>query len=74
MDEMPVYVRIDEYKEVLDLIGQLKSKLADAKNTIDQIHQLKAEEDAELESWKVGLADVEAKIAHLDQSLFQPHK
>jgi uncharacterized coiled-coil DUF342 family protein len=69
---MPVYVRIDEYKDVLETIRTLKTKLDAAKETLDQISHLKAEEDAEIESWKAGLADIEQKVEHLDQSLAEP--
>ncbi len=71
--EMPVYVRIDDYKDVLDLIQALKEKLSDAKQTLAQLTQLKNEEDAEIESWKAGLTDIDQKIEHLDSSLFAPH-
>lgn len=71
-DTMPVYVRIDEYKEVLETVQSLKAKLEAAKQTLDQISQLKQEEDAEVESWKAGLADIEQKVEHLDQSLVEP--
>ncbi len=73
MTDMPVYVRIDEYKDVLDVIRTLKGKLSEAKETLEQIQQLRNEEDAELESWKAGLSDIEQKVAHLDSSLFEPH-
>lgn len=73
MTDMPVYVRIDEYKDVLEVVKMLKGKLEEAKETLAQIQQLRNEEDAELESWKAGLSDVEQKIEHLDSSLFEPH-
>ena len=73
MTDMPVYVRIDEYKDVLDVIRTLKGKLSEAKETLEQIQQFRNEEDAELESWKAGLSDIEQKVAHLDSSLFEPH-
>jgi len=73
MTDMPVYVRIDEYKDVLDVIHTLKGKLSEAKETLEQIQQLRNEEDAELESWKAGLSDIEQKVEHLDSSLFEPH-
>jgi len=73
MTDMPVYVRIDEYKDVLDVVRMLKGKLGEAKETLNQIQQLRNEEDAELESWKAGLADVEQKVDYLDSSLLEPH-
>ena len=45
---MPVYVRVEEYKDVLDMMNMIKSKLAEAKETLGKLNELKNEEDAEL--------------------------
>ena len=43
MPEMPVYVKIDEYKDVLDLIKMIKNKLAEAKELLSRVNELKNE-------------------------------
>jgi predicted nucleic acid-binding Zn-ribbon protein len=73
MTDMPVYVKINEYRDVLEVVQVLKKKLAEARDTLEQIQQLRNEEEAELESWKAGLIDIEQKVSHLDSSLFEPH-
>ena len=70
--EMPVFVRIEEYKDVLDVMNMIKNKLEDAKETLGKIHELKNEEDAELELWHTGLEEVERKVAFVDKVLFEP--
>lgn len=72
-DKMPIYVKITDYEEVLDTVNQLKQKLHDAKTVLSQIVDLKQQEDAELQSWTDGLQDVEEKILHFDQVLFEPN-
>ena len=69
---MPVFVRIEEYKDVLDIINMIKSKIEDAKETLGKINGLKNEEDAELELWHTGLEEVERKIMFVDKTLFEP--
>ena len=69
---MPVYVKIDEYKEVLQVIGIIKDKIANAKEIINKINELRNEEDAELELWHSGLEEVERKVDFVDRSLFKP--
>jgi tetrahydromethanopterin S-methyltransferase subunit G len=69
---MPVYVKIDEYKEVLDVLAVIKNKIEDAKATLNTLASLKEEEDAEIESWKVGLNDVDKKMNYVNQTLFEP--
>ena len=71
-EEMPVYVKIDEYKEILEIIGIIKDRIAEAKEILAKISELKNEEDAELELWHSGLDEVEKKIEFADNSLFKP--
>ncbi len=73
MDEtMPIFVKIDEYKSVLDIMNMIKSKMNDARATLAKINDLKNEEDAELELWHTGLEEVERKVDFVDRTLFEP--
>ena len=69
---MPVYVRIDEYKDVLDVMNMIRNKIEAAKETLAKINELKNEEDAELELWHTGLEEVERKVVFVDKTLFEP--
>ena len=71
-ETMPVYVKINEYKEVLELIGLIKDKLEEAKGVLGKINELRNEEDAELELWHSGLDEVERKVDFVDRTLFKP--
>ncbi len=68
----PVFVRIEEYKDVLDIMNMIKNKIDEAKETLGKINELKNEEDAELELWHTGLEEVERKVAFVDKVLFEP--
>ena len=61
-ETMPVFVKIDEYKNVIDTMGLIRAKIEQAKDTLAKINQLKNEEDAELELWHNSLEEVERKI------------
>ncbi|MBW2992123.1 hypothetical protein KY345_02805 [Candidatus Woesearchaeota archaeon] len=69
---MPVYVRIEEYKDVLDVMNLIKSKIAEAKETLAKLNDLKNEEDAELELWHTSLEEAERKVDFADKALFEP--
>lgn len=71
---MPVYVKIEEYKDVLELMNMVKTKLDDAKNILNHISELKNEEDAELESWRLSIEDMDKKIQFIDHALFEPER
>lgn len=77
MDEMkgemmPVFVRIDEYKDVLDVMNLIKSKIGEARETLAKINDLKNEEDVELELWHTSLEEIERKVEFVDKTLFEP--
>ncbi|PIN73583.1 hypothetical protein COV20_05155 [Candidatus Woesearchaeota archaeon CG10_big_fil_rev_8_21_14_0_10_45_16] len=71
---MPVFVKIDEYEEVLSLLKTVRGKLDDAKGTLAKIHELKNEEDHHLEMWQNSLEEVEKKVDFIDHSLNEPER
>lgn len=70
--DAPIFVRIDEYKDILDVIELIKAKIIDAKTTLSRINELKNAEDNEIEVWTQELEEVERKISFIDRSLFEP--
>ena len=70
--DMPIYVRIEEYRDVLEVINLIKSKIEDAEDVMGQINELKNEEDAELERWKNSVDNVKRKVQFIDRALFEP--
>ncbi|MBU0461220.1 MAG: hypothetical protein KJ574_01400 [Nanoarchaeota archaeon] len=70
--QTPVFVRIEDYKDVLDIMELIKAKIIEAKQIIEQINTLKNQEDSELELWHNELDDVERKIEYMDKTLFEP--
>lgn len=69
---MPVFVKVDEYEEVLSLIKMIRKKIDEAKETLLKINELKNEEDHQLEIWQNNLAEVEKKIDFVEHSLNEP--
>ena len=70
--EMPVFVKIDEYDDILNVINLIKNKIDQAKNLLGKIDELKNEEDAELDLWKANLEEVEKRVNSINNSLFEP--
>jgi hypothetical protein len=70
--QAPIFVKVDEYKDVLDILDLVKNKIKDAKNTIHEINDLKNQEDAELAIWSNEIADIERKIEFIDQTMMEP--
>ena len=70
-NKAPVFVKVEEYRDVLDVINLLNDKITEAKSTLAKINNLKAKEDSEVETWQANLNDVEHKIGLIDKSLFE---
>ena len=68
----PVFVKIEDYKDILDVLDLIKDKLAEAKRTLAALNELKNDEDAELELWSSTLNEIENKLDDIDRSLFEP--
>ena len=66
-----IFVKISDYKEILDIIDVVKSRITKAKSTMSQIISLKEKEDAELEAWENNLVDISGKIDDISKSLFE---
>ena len=72
MAEAQVFVKIEQYKDVLNVVGLIKDKLNEAKSTLSKIRELKHQEDSELEDWDNKLSEIENKIGGIDNILFEP--
>ncbi len=68
----PIFIKVDEYKEVLDLVNLLKSKLEEASGLIEEINELKNREDTEVQEWESNLKEVEKRLAEIDRILVEP--
>ncbi|HLC97258.1 MAG TPA: hypothetical protein VJC21_00540 [Candidatus Nanoarchaeia archaeon] len=74
MERMPVFVKVEEYKEVLHLMKAIRRKLEEAKETLGKVHELKNEEDHQLDLWENTLVEIEKKVDFIDQSLNEPEQ
>ena len=74
MEKMPVFVKVEEYDNVLNLIRAIRTKLDETKETITQINDLKNEEDHQIEMWQNALAEIEKKVDFIDHSLNEPEQ
>ena len=52
VDTMPVYVRVEEYKDVLDVVNMIKSKLTEIKETLGKLYSFDPKKPPQLYSGK----------------------
>lgn len=68
----PVFVKIDDYKDIVDLLALIKDRLKQAKFLLDKVKEIKDQEDAEIRTWSKELAEIDQRINEVDRSLFEP--
>jgi hypothetical protein len=73
MNNTPIFIKIDSYKEVLEIIDVIKAKIDKSKELLETINQLKAEEDEELMEWKNTIDTISDKVYFIDKTLFEPN-
>ena len=71
---MPVFVKVDEYKEILDVLDMIKGKMKEIRDTLGSINSLRNEEDAELAMWNNTINEIEKKIEGIDRIMFEPEQ
>ena len=71
---MPVFVKVDEYKEILDVLDMIKGKIKEIRETLGNIDVLRNEEDAEFAMWSNTINDIERKIDSIDKIMFEPEQ
>ena len=69
---MPVFVKVDEYREILDVLDMIKGKIKEIRETLGSINSLRNEEDSELAIWNGTINDIEKKIEGIDKLMFEP--
>lgn len=67
----PVFIKIEEYKEILDIVSLLKNKIGEGREIIARLNKIKEEEDNELSVWSSELDDIAGKIDAIDKSLLK---
>jgi tetrahydromethanopterin S-methyltransferase subunit G len=70
---MPVFVKIEEYKEILEVLDLLNKRLVRSREIISRIREVKDQEDAELEMWVKDLDEVENRIAFMNKTMGEPN-
>jgi len=67
-----LFIKIDEYKDILDIINLIQQKIRHSRELLNKIEELKAQEDSQIEEWRGAIDDVDKKMTFIDQVLLEP--
>jgi hypothetical protein len=68
---LPVFVKIADYREVLNIVDVMKQKLKETTITLDKIKELKLEEDKEIQEWEKSITEISRRLAFIDSAFFE---
>jgi DNA polymerase IIIc chi subunit len=68
---LPVFVKINDYKEVLNVVDVMKQKLKETTLALEKIKHLKSEEDKELQEWEKNVSEISRRLAFIDSAFFE---
>ena len=74
MEKRPVYIKIDAYNDVLDVIALARSKIQQAKTLQDRLEKLHSQEEEHLKQWQEELQNIEHNLEELDSTLARPQQ
>lgn len=68
MSPVPVYVKIDQYQDLLASLKAIDAKLVSVERTIARIGELKAAEDKQVSLWTENLADIRSRVGRVKEA------
>jgi hypothetical protein len=67
---VPVFVKINDYKEILDIVDVMKQKLKETKMSLLRIKELKGQEDQEVQEWEKNIEEITKRLTFIDSAFF----
>ncbi|MBD3319267.1 hypothetical protein GF342_05150 [Candidatus Woesearchaeota archaeon] len=69
MENVPVFVKIGDYKEIVEILGLTREKISQARFLLSKIGEIKAQEDAVIADWAREIEEVEQRVDDIDKTL-----
>ena len=70
-EEKAIFVQIDKYKEAVDTLEMIKEKLKTSQTILNELNELKKQEDAEFSEWQSNIEEIKEKLSVVDNNLFE---
>ena len=70
LEEKEIFVKIESYKEAIDILEVIKEKLKTAQVILNEMKDLKKKEEAEFEEWQNKIDVIKEKLKLVNNNLF----
>ncbi len=68
--ETPVFVKIDQYKQLTQILAAIDQKINESEKLLQQLAKLSEDEEAQLKAWATSLEEVKARSEELNRAFF----
>ncbi len=72
MEDITLYTKISNYKDILDIFELIKHKLEDLKIILSNIEEIKEKESTMIEEWRSSIKSISGRIEEIDSKLMSP--
>lgn len=66
----PIFVRIDKFQSAQKNFDEIKSKVAEIESVLQNLKDVKLQEDKEIKGWSEDTEKLKSKLAEIDNNLF----
>ncbi len=67
----PVFVKIDKYKDILNIVEVINKKVTGVKQLLEQLTELKNKEEQEITGWENNIQEITKKLEAMQEELNQ---
>jgi len=67
----PLFIKIERYKEAMQIIDNIRSKISEAEDVLRELSRIRREEDKELDAWHNDINRIKSQLLEIDQKLFE---
>lgn len=71
MAEKPMFVKVNEYEDIKDMLNLIRAKIDESKKVLAVLDQLKKQEETELTAWRTEIEEVDKKVGYINKTLFE---
>ncbi len=66
-----LFVKIDKYQESMKTLNLIKESLMSTEHILGKLHQIKVQEDNEIQQWHEQIKRIKQKVVFIDRNLFE---
>lgn len=66
----PVFIRVDKYKESLEIFEKTREKIIEIEDLLKRNKQIKEEEEQQIGEWEAQIEEIKEQIQKIDKEMF----